>query len=82
MADHAEAQRVGQRPFAGRTPRLYAGLRVEAWAALHEVGWEAQPTEQAVDTPFGPTLAYRWAGASTPVVLLHGAGTCAHAGPR
>jgi pimeloyl-ACP methyl ester carboxylesterase len=77
MADHAELSGwVNARSQAAHT-RLYAGLRVEAWAALHEVGWEAQPTEQAVDTPFGPTLAYRWAGAGTPVVLLHGAGTCA-----
>ena len=56
--------------------RLYGQLSREAWEALHEAGWEAHPVEQAVDTPFGPTLAYRWAGSGTPVVLLHGAGTC------
>jgi pimeloyl-ACP methyl ester carboxylesterase len=56
--------------------RLYGELRREAWDALHEAGWEAHPVEQAVDTAFGPTLAYRWAGEGTPVVLLHGAGTC------
>ncbi len=77
MADHAELSGwVNARTQATYT-RLYAQLRAEAWAALHEVGWEAQPTEQAVDTPFGPTLAYRWAATGTPVVLLHGAGTCA-----
>jgi pimeloyl-ACP methyl ester carboxylesterase len=77
MADHAELSGwVNARTQATHT-RLYAQLRAEAWAALHEVGWEAQPSEQAVDTPFGPTLAYRWGGRGTPLVLLHGAGTCA-----
>jgi pimeloyl-ACP methyl ester carboxylesterase len=77
MADHGELSGwVNARAQATHT-RLYARLRAEAWAALHGVGWEAQPTEQAVDTAFGPTLAYRWAGTGTPVVLLHGAGTCA-----
>jgi pimeloyl-ACP methyl ester carboxylesterase len=77
MADHGELSGwVNARAQATHT-RLYARLRAEAWAALHGVGWEAQPAEQAVDTAFGPTLAYRWAGTGTPVVLLHGAGTCA-----
>ena len=76
MADHAELSGwVNARSQATYT-RLYAGLRVEAWAALRDVGWQTQPTEQAVDTPFGPTVAYRWAGEGTPVVFLHGAGTC------
>lgn len=56
--------------------RLYDQLSREAWAALHDVGWEAHPAEVAVETPFGPTVAYRWTGAGTPVVLVHGAGTC------
>jgi pimeloyl-ACP methyl ester carboxylesterase len=77
MADHGELSGwVNARAQATHT-RLYAQLRAEAWAALHEVGREAQPTEQAVDTPFGPTVAYCWAGGGTPIVLLHGAGTCA-----
>lgn len=77
MADHGELSGWANARAQATHTRLYARLRAEAWAALHGVGWEAQPTEQAVDTAFGPTLAYRWAGTGTPVVLLHGAGTCA-----
>jgi pimeloyl-ACP methyl ester carboxylesterase len=76
MGSDGELSRWANARAQAEHVRLYGELRSEAWAALHEAGWEAHPTEQAVDTPFGPTLAYRWAGEGTSVVLLHGAGTC------
>ena len=76
MGDAAEVSRWANARAQAEYVRLYDELSRTAWAALHEVGWEARPTEHAVETPFGPTLSYHWAGEGTPVVLLHGAGTC------
>jgi pimeloyl-ACP methyl ester carboxylesterase len=53
---------------------LYAELREEAWDALCEQGWSAHPDELEVETRFGPTHVFHWAGAGVPIVLLHGAG--------
>ena len=76
MGDHGELSGWANARAQAEHVRLYGQLSREAWAALHEVGREAHPAEHAVDTRFGPTVAYRWAGEGTPVVLLHGAGTC------
>lgn len=50
-------------------------LRQEAWQYLCEQGWPARPSEADIQTRFGSTRAYRWGGARTPIVLLHGSGT-------
>jgi pimeloyl-ACP methyl ester carboxylesterase len=76
MGSDGELSRWANARAQAEHVRLYGQLSAEAWAALHDAGREAHPVEQAVDTPFGPTLAYRWAGEGTPVVLIHGAGTC------
>ncbi len=76
MGDTAEVSRWANARSQAEYARLSGLLSRTAWAALHEVGWEAHPTEHAVETPFGPTVSYHWRGEGTPVVLLHGAGTC------
>ncbi len=42
----------------------------ELWATATDT----RPTEQVVDTRFGPTQCYRWPGSGTPIVFLHGMG--------
>jgi pimeloyl-ACP methyl ester carboxylesterase len=54
---------------------LYAALRQEAWEALCERGWPGPPDERDVETRFGTTHVFHWAGTGVPMVLLHGAGT-------
>jgi pimeloyl-ACP methyl ester carboxylesterase len=54
---------------------LYAAVREEAWEALCERGWSGAPEERDVETRFGATHVFHWAGAGVPIVLLHGAGT-------
>ena len=41
---------------------------------LRAEAWPEPPDEIEVDTRFGRTLAYHWAGEGTPVVFLHGYG--------
>jgi pimeloyl-ACP methyl ester carboxylesterase len=50
-------------------------LRHEAWQRLCEQGWAAPPSEADIETRFGSTRVYHWAGAGLPIVLLHGSGT-------
>jgi pimeloyl-ACP methyl ester carboxylesterase len=50
-------------------------LRQEAWQYLCDQGWQAPPAEVDIETGFGSTRVYRWAGGGEPIVLLHGSGT-------
>jgi pimeloyl-ACP methyl ester carboxylesterase len=60
-----------EREFMG----LDEALRQEAWQRLCEQGWPTVPSEADIETRFGSTRVYRWAGTGVPLVLLHGSGT-------
>jgi pimeloyl-ACP methyl ester carboxylesterase len=46
----------------------------KAYDALCEQRWPTPPEQLMVETGFGPTHVFHWAGTGTPIVLLHGFG--------
>jgi pimeloyl-ACP methyl ester carboxylesterase len=63
------------KPRLGQWTNAEAERRfLELEGQLRAEAWPEAPEEIEVDTRFGRTLAYRWAGRGEPVVLLHGYG--------
>ena len=62
-------EQIGRWTSSGAERRF---LEIEA--QLRAEAWPVPPDEAEVDTRFGRTLAYRFAGRGEPVVLLHGYG--------
>ena len=63
------------KPRIGRWTNQQAERRfLELERELRAEAWSQAPDEVQVETRFGRTLAYRWAGEGTPVVFLHGYG--------